>query len=431
MRAKKDVAAALAEKMLRSLAAQRQLGGDAYPLTLRRLAEVTEPTAALELVVKAAGTSAFKKQTLAIQPKNLDAPLALLEDAELIAGSAPALIFVLRLVCNAEKPTCDISKLKGKIPIKLRAFFAAAVQRMIDEQRLPADVGVAAVRKKKHLHLQQYPLLKTAEEMLAERLLQALKDRRQRGGNGYPSRVGDLFDEVAPSADIKLRKKAMAQPVFASHVVLATVASKKLPDRLVASAIDQSSLADSEGFLENLLKLVHTPINQLIGVAELKKAVVPALQVAFEASVARRLNSRLLPSTVGCLFSKKKPLLFLLEDVSAWPWPTHSEAPALSRGFGVPQPRAFAADDFSDAFDGAFQRLDREKGRHNFVSLVELRREVACNRQSFDVELRKLRVAGRYTLSAAEGRHGISPEERAAGIEEDGTLLLYVSRKLT
>ena len=47
----------------------------------------------------------------------------------------------------------------------------------------------------------------------------------------------------------------------------------------------------------------------------------------------------------------------------------------------------------------------------------------------FNAELRKLRVAGRYTLSAAEGRHGISPEEHAAGIVEDGSLLLYVSRK--
>ena len=38
-------------------------------------------------------------------------------------------------------------------------------------------------------------------------------------------------------------------------------------------------------------------------------------------------------------------------------------------------------------------------------------------------------LAGRYSLSAAEGRHGLTPEEREAGILEDGTLLLYVSRK--
>jgi hypothetical protein len=42
-----------------------------------------------------------------------------------------------------------------------------------------------------------------------------------------------------------------------------------------------------------------------------------------------------------------------------------------------------------------------------------------------------LRRAGRYTLSTAEGRHGLSPEEREAGIHEDGATLLYVSRKLS
>jgi hypothetical protein len=43
--------------------------------------------------------------------------------------------------------------------------------------------------------------------------------------------------------------------------------------------------------------------------------------------------------------------------------------------------------------------------------------------------LRKLRIAGRYTLSAAEGRHGITPEEQQAGILEEGSLLLHVHRK--
>ena len=42
--------------------------------------------------------------------------------------------------------------------------------------------------------------------------------------------------------------------------------------------------------------------------------------------------------------------------------------------------------------------------------------------------LRELRRRGRYSLSAAEGRFGISPTERDAGIMEEGTLLLFVSR---
>jgi hypothetical protein len=80
--------------------------------------------------------------------------------------------------------------------------------------------------------------------------------------------------------------------------------------------------------------------------------------------------------------------------------------------------------------DAAFDRLDREAGGHNFVSLVALRLELAGHdRAAVDGELHRQRVAGRYSLSAAEGRHGVSPAEREAGIVEGGALLLYVSRR--
>jgi hypothetical protein len=84
---------------------------------------------------------------------------------------------------------------------------------------------------------------------------------------------------------------------------------------------------------------------------------------------------------------------------------------------------------FESAFDEAFARLDRQGGSYNFVSLVELRRALAVDRATFDSQLRRLREAGRYTLSAAEGRHGITEEQRGAGISEDGTLLLFASRR--
>jgi hypothetical protein len=85
--------------------------------------------------------------------------------------------------------------------------------------------------------------------------------------------------------------------------------------------------------------------------------------------------------------------------------------------------------DFAGAFDEAFNDIDRRKGSHNFAHLLDLRRALPLARDQFEAGLRELRVAGRYTLSAAEGRHGITPEERAAGIVEDGSLLLYVSRR--
>jgi hypothetical protein len=45
-------------------------------------------------------------------------------------------------------------------------------------------------------------------------------------------------------------------------------------------------------------------------------------------------------------------------------------------------------------------------------------------RAAFDARLQALRRAGSFALAGAEGRHGLTADERAADIEEDGTLLL-------
>jgi hypothetical protein len=86
--------------------------------------------------------------------------------------------------------------------------------------------------------------------------------------------------------------------------------------------------------------------------------------------------------------------------------------------------------DFARDFAAAFDRLDAATGGHNHVSLVDLRRALPVERAAFDAGLAALRRAGRYTVAAAEGRHAIKPEERTAGIVEDGTLLLFVARRV-
>jgi transcriptional regulator with XRE-family HTH domain len=92
-----------------------------------------------------------------------------------------------------------------------------------------------------------------------------------------------------------------------------------------------------------------------------------------------------------------------------------------------------AAPDFAALFATAFDRLDDAAGAHNFTSLVELRQaltEYRVDRSTFDAGLAELRRAGLYTLAGAEGRHGVTDEEMDAGILEDGSLLLYVSRRV-
>ncbi len=87
-------------------------------------------------------------------------------------------------------------------------------------------------------------------------------------------------------------------------------------------------------------------------------------------------------------------------------------------------------DDFASRFAAAFDRLDAARGGHNFVSLVDLRAALAdVSREAFDAGLNRLRAASAFTLSAAEGRHGITPAERDAALREDGCLLLFASRR--
>jgi hypothetical protein len=172
-------------------------------------------------------------------------------------------------------------------------------------------------------------------------------------------------------------------------------------------------------------------------IAELKRKLTTKLQAPFQEAVQRHIGQESLPEGVGWLLVRNTRKLFLLDDVhtgrgAVSPAPaaeTIPPIPSLPPAPPVPPPLPEGFD-FARAFEEAFRRLDRHAGGHNFVNLAALRPELPCDRAAFDGGLRDLRAAGRYTLSAAEGRHGLTDAERAAGILEDGTLLLYVSRRM-
>src|SRR5262245_2956890 len=158
---KQDAAAQLAERLVQVLDAQRRLGPDSYPLTLRRLAELTDPAAPADQVVKALKKKPFADRAIAAHAKNLDAPVALAEDADRLAASPLLLEFVLDSACTPARPTCELAKLKTKVPIKLRPSFEAALQRHIAENTLPPTAAVLTLQSGKksqtHLHLKRYP----------------------------------------------------------------------------------------------------------------------------------------------------------------------------------------------------------------------------------------------------------------------------------
>jgi hypothetical protein len=259
---------------------------------------------------------------------------------------------------------------------------------------------------------------------LGEKLLRGLESQRALGTHAYPLSVRRLAELVEPTATTVQINKALGKRAFQTQAIVARKADLDAPLALVA---DAELLAASRLLLEYLLQTLRTSANQAFSPSTLKAKVTSKLQKPFAAAVERLIGAAALPPTIGWLSINRSKKLFLLSDIHTTG--SASSAQVEARPPTPPAPIAIQVPDFAYRFAMAFQELDRQTGGHNFVSLVELRRAVPLAREVFDRELHQLRLTGEYSLCAAEGRHGLRPEEQDAGIVEDGTLLLYVSRK--
>jgi hypothetical protein len=429
---KLDAAAELAGKMVQTLERLCEPGDDAYPPTLAQLAALADPLAPLELASKALKKKPFAARLLAAN-KHTDSPVALTEDAERLADSPRLVEFTLALLCTPEKRLHPSAKLVGKVDKSLKAVFTAALQRHLAQGSLPATVGVVTVRGKPQLYLRTLP--PPAVE-LSQKLMRALEALRAEGENAYPLSLKELIARADTAAGPTLVKEATALPPFAGRTLSAAPRDSASP---LALTEDRDVLLGSAVLLEYAVIAVRKPDHQAVSLADLKKKVAKPLQAAFETALMARIAAGKRSPTVGWLYVKKKPHLFLFADLNVAPPSQASggrkppDPSAVGDGMknqGAYAPRSPVAVDFAAAFGAAFDQLNRQKGSHNIVSLVDLRRAVQVDRAAFNDGLQQLRRAGRYTLSNAEGRHGITAEEREAGLVEEGALLLFVSRKI-
>jgi hypothetical protein len=411
---KPNPVADLAGRLVQLLHAEKQAG--AYPATLRQLLTRAGAADAPD-VPKALAHKVFKSQAIVAARRTIDAPVALVADADRLADSPLLLEFALGLLSTAKKPLHPVAKVVAKVDARLREAFAAAVARHVDAGDLPPNVAAVQVKDAPRLSLRPYLPRIAPETELAGKLLRALEDHRRRGD--YPVTLARLLHDTDPQASAELVGKTLTAKAFKSHVLLALPHDPHTP---LALKGDIDPLARWPGLLEAVLANVGTADNQAFLVKDLAKKLAKPLRGPFLAAVDPSVEAATLPATVGCVRIKAKPYLFLVRDVGVEP----SAAPAP-----VPRKPAPAPIDFATWFDKAFQEIDRQTGSHNFVSLVDLRRTVRVERTIFDEGLRQLRQVGRYTLSGAEGRHGINDEERTAGVNENGSLLLYVSRRRT
>jgi hypothetical protein len=422
-----DAAAELARKMLQMLEAQRRQGAGAYPLSISRLVELMEPSAPTALVDKAIAKKTFTDRVLVAQKKHSAAPAALVEDLELLAASPTLLEWALDSVCTAANPTCPVSKLKTRVVARLKKPFEEAVKQQVRENRLPLAVGWILVKRTIHLYLRRMPPPPPPRPPaleLAEKMVRVLEIQRRHGGAFYPVTLKRLAELIDPEAKPVLILKAAVQEPFRTQAVVARTRHLEAP---VALAADLDTMADSPLLLEFLLASSRTAATHAFLIGAWKTKMLSKLWPPFQQAVERRLADGTLPLQVGWLLIKGRKYLFLNKDLNGGRPPQPAAAPAAAVAGELPS--AKATENFGTAFEEAFDRLDRQHQSHNRVSMLELRRALPAPRAVFDAGLDALRQARRFTLSAAEGRHSLRPEEQEAGIIEDGTLLLYVSRR--
>jgi hypothetical protein len=274
-----------------------------------------------------------------------------------------------------------------------------------------------------------------AAAALAEEMIRLLEAQRGLGPASYPLTLRRLIELVSPRAVAASIDKAIGRRSFQKQVAIARAKDREAP---IVLATDLEQLAGSRLMLEFMLESVRTPSNQAFSAAQLKAKASGKLQQPFQAALNRQIDEGSLPPSVGWITINRAKKLFLLADlhvgqqqsgVAALRSSEHPsirlEGPSADAKLVLTEPVV----PFAEAFDRAFDEMDRRAGAHNFVSLVDLRAALSVGREAFDCGLQELRLAGRYGLSSAEGRHGLGAAERGAAITEDGALLLYVSRK--
>lgn len=324
-------------------------------------------------------------------------------------------------------------------------------------------ISIARMGKKPALNDAVYPKgqLPKPEDSLARRMIAELEAQRRLGGMAYPPtlrRLAELSETRGP--ETLIRKAAAASAMAEQTTVVARSGKNPILDAPIVFKADLER--DVNALLAGLLRYALSPVvsktkkgtteTTAFAPAEAAKRFIPELRERVEQTLADGIERRELPSEVGWITVKGKPLLFLTANVqiaapraashtgaheilaqpaaAAHPGPLHHHQHhhhhhAEQDGHLTP------AHHFADEFRTAFESLDRRNGSTNFVKIADLRQALShFSRDEFDAGLRALRMDGTFSLDSHEGLHGsLSEDEREAGVREAGSLLVYASRR--
>src|SRR5437763_1569661 len=115
MAAKNPAIAELAEKMIQILRDRRGQDEDSYPLMLKRLSDLADPTATDDLRTKAIKHKTFTGQVVRARKNDPDTPVALAEDVDRLADSSLLLEWTLEQTCTPKAPAQPVDKLTKKV----------------------------------------------------------------------------------------------------------------------------------------------------------------------------------------------------------------------------------------------------------------------------------------------------------------------------
>lgn len=143
----------LSEQLVKILEGQKVIGDTAYPSTWKRLTELLKSEASADVLQKATTLEPFTGRVLLAFPAHPDSPVAFIDDAAELAGSARLLNVILSLMVSDENQavTADkISSVKGLHPA-LKPLVGSAVEQSIESRKVPPGVGSLRIGRKWHM----------------------------------------------------------------------------------------------------------------------------------------------------------------------------------------------------------------------------------------------------------------------------------------
>jgi hypothetical protein len=427
--------AELAQRCVERLEASRA-AGVAYPMPLNQLLDAAAApgtTYSLAQRSRAVKHAAFRQRCYVAHPRHPDAPVALVEDREALAVSPQLFQFACRYTSGG--PPWLAADLKKAVAKPLHAAFEQALRSRATAVESATLVAFSADER---LLLQ----ILGALGLPASTPFPTLRQLAERAGLS-PLKLAPKLKKLVSSD----RFLAQATPLLEKHL-----------ESPIAARADADTMARRTASLELLLRAARTDKKRLVARKDLLKKAAAAVRPNVQAFVDEQLAAGGPLGAVAAIRDGKDLKFFLLEDLEPdelrWRLKAASvvptTAPAASTNVVptdvVPMTAPMTAktgaasadpmDDlvadlavFAAQLAAAFERLDGESGRHNQVSLRQLRAALPTwERAAFDLRLSRLRQAGDYTLSGMQHRGGLSAEDQEAGIREGGLLRIYVSR---